>query len=163
MPSVTLIGQAILIIGRAPLVMVCFLALILYLGAAKSRVLSLDLAQRLNIEAWLIQLLNCTGFACFFKNYISIITLSTAPSLWCDNVSAITLASNPVFHSRTKHIKIDYYFVKEKVVNHAIQIQHTSTRPNCRCLYKKPYCKSVLLSKRQTVCLSSSPQFEKGC
>jgi hypothetical protein len=33
--------------------------------------------------------------------------------LWCDNLSAKYLASNPVFHGRIKHIEVDYYFVRD--------------------------------------------------
>lgn len=33
------------------------------------------------------------------------------PVLWCDNVSAIALFANPVFHSRSKHIEVDYHYV----------------------------------------------------
>ncbi|CAM8919422.1 unnamed protein product [Rhodiola kirilowii] len=29
----------------------------------------------------------------------------------CDNLSATYMSANPVFHHRSKHIKIDYYFV----------------------------------------------------
>lgn len=36
--------------------------------------------------------------------------------LYCDNLSATYMASNPVFHARTKHIELDYHFVREKVV-----------------------------------------------
>jgi hypothetical protein len=41
--------------------------------------------------------------------------LERHPLLLCDNKSTIYLAHNPVFHARTKHIEIDYHFIREKV------------------------------------------------
>lgn len=32
----------------------------------------------------------------------------------CDNQFAIQLIRNPVFHQRTKHINVSYYFVRER-------------------------------------------------
>lgn len=37
--------------------------------------------------------------------------LPNPPVIHCDNMSAISLSANPVFHSRIKHLDIDYHFV----------------------------------------------------
>ena len=55
------------------------------------------------------------------------IFLSNTPVLWCDNLSTLALASNPVFHARTKHIKVDYHFVREKVVRRDVAVKFIST------------------------------------
>lgn len=45
----------------------------------------------------------------------------------CDNMSAIKLAENPVFHARTKHIEIHYHFIREKVLKGEIKMEWIDT------------------------------------
>ena len=49
------------------------------------------------------------------------------PLLWCDNLSALAFASNLVFHACTKHIEVDYHFVREKVVCRDVVVKFIST------------------------------------
>lgn len=44
------------------------------------------------------------------------IPLANSLTLWCDNLGAIALTSNPVFHAQTKHVEVDYHFLHEKVL-----------------------------------------------
>jgi hypothetical protein len=39
------------------------------------------------------------------------VSLKEKSCLWCDNLGATYLLANPIFHARTKHIEIDYYFI----------------------------------------------------
>ena len=43
------------------------------------------------------------------------ITLYKPHVLFYDNMSALYMTINHVFHAGTKHVKIDYHFVREKV------------------------------------------------
>lgn len=49
------------------------------------------------------------------------------PLILCDNKSSIALASNPVSHSRMKHLAIDFHFVRELVHNKTLQVEYIST------------------------------------
>jgi hypothetical protein len=65
------------------------------------------------------------------------IILSHAPTLWCDNVSALALASNPVYHAHTKHIEVDYHFIRAKVVNGDILVNFISTLDQSAGIFTK--------------------------
>jgi histone deacetylase 1/2 len=51
-----------------------------------------------------------------------------AAKMWCDNIGAKYLSANPVFHARTKHIEVDYHFVRERVLRKLLEIDYVSTR-----------------------------------
>ncbi|XP_019054646.1 PREDICTED: uncharacterized protein LOC109115269 [Nelumbo nucifera] len=50
--------------------------------------------------------------------------LPRPPVIWCDNLSAKFLSSNPVHHSHTKHIELDVHFIREKVAAGLLLINH---------------------------------------
>jgi hypothetical protein len=55
------------------------------------------------------------------------IFISDTPILWCDNVLALAIASNPVFHARTKHMEVDFHFVRERVLRKDLIVKFVST------------------------------------
>lgn len=80
--------------------------------------------------------------------------LSSPPVLWCDNIKATVLASNPIIHARTKHVEIDYHFVREKVANKSLQIHFLASKDQIADILTKPLAspRFLLLSSKLTVC-----------
>ena len=60
------------------------------------------------------------------------------PVIWCDNTSAASLASNPVFHARTKHIEIYVHFVREKIANGEQEVRYVLTKEQVADVLTKP-------------------------
>lgn len=44
------------------------------------------------------------------------------PKMWCDNLGAMYLCANSIFHSRAKHVEIDYHFIRDKVSSSDLQV-----------------------------------------
>ena len=89
-------------------------------------------------------------------------SLLHAPVLWCDNISALALASNLVYHARTKHIEIDYHFVREKVLNRDILIKFISTNDQLADIFTKSLSSARFLLLRSKLMVTSSPISLRG-
>lgn len=79
----------------------------------------------------------------WLKRFIREITpkLDYAVPIRCDNESTIKLAENPVFHTRSKHIEVHQHFVREKVLNQEIKLQHVKTNDQVVDIFTKALCR----------------------
>lgn len=64
--------------------------------------------------------------------------LQSPPVLWCDNMGAGSLASNPVFHARTKHIEIDLHFVRDRVLAKKLDVRYVESAFQVADILTKP-------------------------
>lgn len=64
--------------------------------------------------------------------------MKKATIIWCDNMSSIAIAKNPMFHSRTKHIDIRFHYIRSLVADGIITLKHCSTSEQLTDLLTKP-------------------------
>jgi hypothetical protein len=57
--------------------------------------------------------------------------------VYCDNVSAVYLFTNPVQHQRTKHVEINLHFVRERVAVGDVHVLHVSTTSQFADIFTK--------------------------
>jgi hypothetical protein len=90
------------------------------------------------------------------------IPLPISPIIWCDNVSALSLATNPVYHARTKHIEVDYHFIREKVLNKDITISFISTSDQIADVFTKGLSSARFLFLKSKLKVIPSPLCLRG-
>lgn len=56
----------------------------------------------------------------------------------CDSQSAICLAKNPTFHARTKHIDVQFHFMRDMVEDGKVNFEKVDTAKNIADALKKP-------------------------
>lgn len=58
-------------------------------------------------------------------------------TIFCDNMSAIAMTKNPVFHGRSKHIELRHHFIRKLVEDKDIELKFCKTDDNCGDIFTK--------------------------
>jgi hypothetical protein len=59
-------------------------------------------------------------------------------SLMCDNTSAISVAKNPVFHKRMRHLERRHHFLRDHIEKKDIEMRYIDTERQLTGIFTKP-------------------------
>ncbi|CAH9134340.1 unnamed protein product [Cuscuta epithymum] len=86
----------------------------------------------------------------------------TAPvQLFCDNISASYLTANPVQHARSKHIQIDYHFVRERVAHGDLVVKYIPTQLQLADIFTKSLSSQQFNFLKDNMRVVSPAQFKR--
>ncbi|XP_051196547.1 uncharacterized mitochondrial protein AtMg00810-like [Lolium perenne] len=107
---------------------------------------------------------NATAEIIWVQSLLKELNFSSArvPILWCDNIGATYLSSNPVFHARTKHIEVDFHFVRERVAKRQLQIKFISSKDQVADIFTKPLPLPAFEACRRNLNLMEPVEIEGG-
>ncbi|GKB32673.1 ribonuclease H-like domain-containing protein [Tanacetum coccineum] len=88
--------------------------------------------------------------------------LTTATLVYCDNVSAVYLTTNPVQHQRTKHIEIDIHFVRDYVASGQVRVLHIPSRFQYADIFTKGLPSALFCDFRSSLNVRRSPVLTAG-
>lgn len=90
------------------------------------------------------------------------IPITTVPTVYCDNIGATYLCASPVFHSRMKHIALDYHFVRGQIQNKLLRVTHVSTNDQLADGLTKPLTRAPFQTSRFKIGVTTAPTILRG-
>ncbi|CAH9133554.1 unnamed protein product [Cuscuta epithymum] len=90
------------------------------------------------------------------------ISLPSIPTLYCDNLGATYVCVNPVFHSRMKHLALDFYFVRDLIAQRQLSVKHISTKLQIADILTKPLSRGLFEKFRSKMGVSDGTSILRG-
>ncbi|KAA8541125.1 hypothetical protein F0562_025129 [Nyssa sinensis] len=86
------------------------------------------------------------------------IPLHKTPALHCDNLSALHLTINPILHGRTKHVELDYHYIRERVALGSLETRFVTSPNQLADIFTKPLPKPLFQAFRIKLGLCPDPR-----
>lgn len=86
------------------------------------------------------------------------------PILWCDNLGATYLTSNPILHYRTMQMKIDLYFIRDRIAAKTLTVHFCSSKDQLADIFTKPFVTDRFSALRSSLSvIDATPLNLRGC
>ena len=108
---------------------------------------------RSSAEAEYRAVANGVAEACWLRQLLQELhnPLVRSTLVYCDNISAVYLSTNPIQHQRTKHVEIDLHFVRERVAIGDVRVLHVPTTSQFANIFTKGLPSSVFSEFRSSL------------
>jgi hypothetical protein len=116
-----------------------------------------NVVSRSSAEAEYRAVANGVAEACWLRQLLQELhaPLTKSTLVYCDNVSAVYLSTNPIQHQRTKHVEIDLHFVWERVAISDVRVLHVPTTSHFVDIFTKGLPTSVFSEFRSSLNIHS--------
>ena len=116
-----------------------------------------NVVSRSSAEAEYQNVANGVAEACWLRQLLqelhALLTKSTL--VYCDNVNAVYLTTNPIQYQRMKHVEIDLHFVRERVAIGDVRVLHVPTTSQFADIFTKGLPTSVFSEFRSSLNIRS--------
>nr|GEY33565.1 hypothetical protein [Tanacetum cinerariifolium] len=124
----------------------------------------LHVPSRFHVEAEYRGVANVVAETAWLRNVLLELhsALHSATLVYCDNVSAVYLSSNPVQRQRTKHIEIEIHFVRDQVSTGHVRVLHVPSRFQYANIFTKGLPSLLFNQFRSSLNVRASPAQTEG-
>jgi hypothetical protein len=122
------------------------------------------IVSRSSAEAEYRGVANVAAECCWLRNLLRElhVLMHKASIIFCDNVSAVYLAQNPVHNRRTKHVELDIHFIREKTALGQLQVLHVPTKHQFADIMTKSLPTALFEDFRDSLCIKSADASTEG-